>query len=132
MKHTSIALAAALASCVAIAGPHTLTAAPYATAPAAAVFTANGGAPIACTLPAVTGGWQPTCSLASLTVPGAYTLVMTVTYNTNCLNTLDAADCVGAGSASSKPFMYTWREAVVPIPVLQIVPALPVPKSAGK
>ena len=129
MKHLLIA-PLLLAACDAFAGPHTLTANPYATAPAAAVFTANGGAPIACTLPAVTGGWQPTCSLASLTTPGTYTLVMTVTTNTNCINTLDAADCVGAGSASSKPFAYTWRDAVVPIPVLQVVPSLPAPQGA--
>lgn len=129
MKHL-LTLPVLLACSAALAGPHTLTANPYATVPAAVVFTVNGGPPIACALPAVTGGWQPTCSLTSITLPGTYTLVMTVTTNTNCINTLDAADCTGAGSASSAPFTYTWRDAVVPTPVLQVVPSLPAPQGA--
>lgn len=100
----------------------TLTSDPYAVAPAAATFTVNGGSPKACTLPAVTGGVQPTCDLVSIATPGTYTIVLTVTTNTNCVNTLNAADCSGAGSASSAPFAYTWRGSVVPGPVLRVSP----------
>lgn len=119
MKHTLVALA--LASSAALAAP-TLTANPYAKAPAAITLTVDGGAPIACTLVQIAGGWQPTCDLASITAPGTYTLVMTATSNAECINTLNAADCSGAGSASSAPFAYTWRGSSVPAPVLSVAP----------
>jgi hypothetical protein len=110
-----------LLSSMAFARP-TLTSAPYAISPAAVTFTVNGGSPIACTLPAVSGGVQPTCDLASIATPGTYTLILTVTTNVDCVNTLNAATCSGAGSASSAPFAYTWNGSGVPTPVLSVAP----------
>jgi hypothetical protein len=117
----AFALVLGLLSATAFAAP-TLTSDPYAVAPAAATFTVNGGSPKACTLPAVTGGVQPTCDLASIATPGTYTIVLTVTTNAGCVNTLNAADCSGAGSASSAPFTYKWNGSVVPGPVLRVSP----------
>jgi len=122
IKHAIFALL--LAASGVFAAP-TMVASPYPATgaqPVAAVFTVNGGAPIPCTLVAVTGGLQPTCNLVSITAPGTYTLVMTVTSNAGCVNTPNAATCVGAGSASSAPFAYSWQGSVVPTPALQISP----------
>lgn len=116
-----ITLALLLLSAAAHAAP-TLRSDPYPIGPAAATFTVNGGPPQACTLPTVPGGVQPTCDLASITAPGTYTIVLTVTQNLKCVNTLNAADCSGEGSASSAPFAYTWRGSVVPGPVLHVEP----------
>lgn len=120
MKHSILILLAAVVTAAAAAP--TLTANPYAVAPAAATLSVDGGPPIACTLPSVSGGVQPTCDLASITAPGTYTLVLTVTKNAECVNTLNAAECSGAGSASSAPFAYTWKGSVVPTPVLSVAP----------
>jgi hypothetical protein len=99
----------------------TLTADPYpstGTQPSAAVVTVNGGTPQPCTLRTVAGGLQPTCDLASITVPGTYTLVLTVSTVAGCTGNA----CTGAGSASSAPFSYQWLGSVVPIPVLRLSP----------
>jgi hypothetical protein len=86
--------------------------------PAAAVFSINGGTPIACTLVAVSGGLQPQCDLVSIVTPGTYTLVMTVSTVAGCTGNA----CTGPGSASSAPFSYQWLGSVVPGPVLHIKP----------
>ncbi len=119
MKHLAALLS--LISGAALAAP-TLIADPYPAAavqPDSASFTVNGGAPIACTLPTVTGGLQPTCDLASLATPGTYTLVMTVTKAAGCAG----ASCWPAGSASSSPFAYTRLAAGVTAPAaLKVAP----------
>ena len=99
----------------------TLTADPYPATgvqPSAVVSSVNGATPVACTLRTVSGGLQPTCDLASITVPGTYTLVVTVSTVAGCTGNA----CRGAGSASSAPFGYQWLGSVVPTPVLQISP----------
>jgi hypothetical protein len=90
----------------------TLYADPYpstVTQPDAATFTVNGGAPIACALVTVAGGLQPQCPLASITAPGTYTLVMSVSKAAGCNAAGDT--CWAAGSASSAPFAYVWQNA---------------------
>ena len=87
--------------------------------PDAASFTVNGGAPVACQLVASAAGITPRCDLASITTPGTYTLVMTVTAKGGVSggNTFTQA-----GSASSTPFSYSLRAGVATPPVVQLVP----------
>lgn len=127
MNWLKFSIAAAL-SLTAVAGiaqaAPNLTSTPYAAAdaPDAASFTVNGGAPISCALPNTAAGVTPTCNLGSITTPGVYTLVMTVTRNAACTNTTNAGSCGTAGTASSPPFAYTLRNGSVSAPVLKLVP----------
>lgn len=104
----------------------TLTADPYpdtGVVPDTATLTVNGGVPISCTLPTVAGGKQPTCDLASVTAPGVYTLVLTVTKNPSTVMTgPNAGTTDPGGSASSAPFVWTRRAAGVGTPVVRIQP----------
>lgn len=101
----------------------TLFASPYpadVVQPKAAVFTVNGGPPKPCALVQVTGGLQPQCDLSSITLPGAYVLVMTVTSDAQCVNKPNEANCFGAGSASSAPFTFKWLGNGPSVPVLSV------------
>jgi hypothetical protein len=118
MKHSLLALF--LAAGVANAAP-TLTADPYPSTgvqPDAATVSVNGTQTIQCTLKTVTGGLQPSCDLVSITAPGTYTLVMTVTKNAGCVGNT----CSGGGSASSAPFTYIWQGVNVTRPVVRLEP----------
>lgn len=90
--------------------------------PDTAAVTINGGAPLACTLVAVTGGLQPQCDLVSITNPGTYTLVMTVTKAASIVNTPGGAVNSPGGSASSAPFSYRLQAAGVAGPTLSVSP----------
>lgn len=119
----NLILIACLACGSATAAP-TLTADPYPTTvvqPDSASFTVNGGAPIACTLPVSAAGKTPTCDLASITVPGTYTLVMKVTKAAGC--NAEGNECWPEGSASSAPFVYKWRASGASAPAgLRVAP----------
>lgn len=119
----AIGLSTAAVAGIAQAAP-TLVATPYAVAdaPDAASFTINGGAPISCALPNTSVGVTPTCNLGTITAPGVYTLVMTVSRAAACTNTTNAASCGTAGTASSPPFAYTLRNGSVSAPALKIQP----------
>lgn len=90
--------------------------------PDSASFTVNGGAPVACQLVTVAGGVQPKCDLASITAPGTYTLVMTVSRAGGIVNGPNGATNTAAGSASSSPFAYRLLVGNVPTPVLSVAP----------
>lgn len=125
MKSRILLLLAVLSMC-AHAQP-TLTAAPYpttATQPTAANLTVNGANPITCTLAAGSAGAViPTCNLASITVPGTYTLVLNVSTQAGCLPPVaNGATCTGGGAASSAPFSYRWNGSAVATPVLSVSP----------
>lgn len=90
--------------------------------PDAASFTINGGSPIACQLETVAAGVRPKCDLASITTPGTYTLVVTVTKAGGIANTSGGATVTQAGSASSAPFAYRLAGGSVPTPVLSVGP----------
>lgn len=110
----------ALLGGVANAAP-TLTADPYPATgvqPDAATLSVNGTQTITCTLRTVTGGVQPACDLVSITTPGTYTLVMTVTKAAGCVGNT----CSGGGSASSAPFSYIWQGVNVLRPVVRLEP----------
>ena len=95
---------------------------PTATQPDTARFTINGGAPISCTLETVTGGIRPKCDLASITTPGTYTLVMTVSKAATITNGTGTATNDPGGSASSDPFAYVLRAGSVSKPALSVAP----------
>ncbi len=121
----ALALFFASAFAQAQAAPWKLTAAPYPNAgftPTSASFTINGGAAIACTVPAVTGGVQPTCSLASITAYGSYTLVMTATFASGCLNVPNQATCTSGGPVSSDPFQFVYSSGLASKPALSVGP----------
>lgn len=123
MKRHLIAIAALVPAMVS-AAPF-LYADPYppsATQPDAARFTVNGAAPIQCVLEAVTGGVRPKCDLASITAPGTYTLVMTVSRAAGIVNTTGGATNDPGGSAPSDPFTYVLRAGSVAKPVLSVAP----------
>lgn len=83
----------------------------------------NGGPVIECAVPAVDGGVQPKCDLASLTFPGNYSLVGTVTIVPSCTNTPSGAECVAGGQATAPtPFSLALRGARVATPVVRIAP----------
>jgi hypothetical protein len=91
--------------------------------PASMAITVNGSAGPACTLPkAADGSVQGTCDLASLAVPGTYTIVATYTYVAGCVNTANAATCQAGGLASSTPFALTRIASPAVGPVLRIEP----------
>lgn len=119
----ALLFACSMAACSAAMAAPTLTADPYPTTvtqPDTASFTVNGGAPIACTLPVSAAGKTPTCDLASITVPGTYTLVMTVTKAAGCNA---AGECWPEGSASSAPFSYKWLASGASAPAaLRVAP----------
>jgi len=114
-------LLACLLPCFASATPH-LYADPYPTTgprPDSVSLTVNGGAPIACALETVAGGVQPKCPLASITTPGTYTLVMTVT----ALGGVSGGNTyTSPGSASSAPFTYVFRSGSASPPVVRLAP----------
>ena len=93
-----------------------------ATQPDSASLSVNGGAPISCLLEMVTGGKRPKCDLASITSPGTYTLVMTVSVAGGIVNGTNTATNTQAGSASSAPFSYTLKGGSVATPVLSVGP----------
>lgn len=92
------------------------------TQPDGASVTVNGGAPIACVIETVAGGVRPKCDLVSITAPGTYTLVLTVTRSAACTPSAGGSTCTGAGSASSAPFSYVWRAGTVTAPVARAEP----------
>jgi hypothetical protein len=77
---------------------------------------------IACTLPAVSGGVRPTCPLASLTTFGTYTLVLTCTRAGGVANGTDSGTFTTPGSASSRPFAYSYAVAPVAQPAVRLAP----------
>jgi hypothetical protein len=77
---------------------------------------------IACTLPAVSGGVRPTCPLVSLTTFGKYTLVLTCTRAGGVANGTDSGSYTTPGSASSRPFAYSYAVAPVAAPVVRLAP----------
>lgn len=120
MKKIFIASILGLITSAAIAAP-TLTADPYPATgvqPDAATLSVNGTQTINCTLKTVTGGIQPSCDLVSITTPGTYTLIMTVTKAAGCVGNT----CSGGGSASSAPFTYIWQGVNVTRPVVRLEP----------
>ena len=77
----------------------------------------------ACTLPkAPDGSVQLTCDLATLAVPGTYTIVATYTYVAGCVNAANAATCQSGGVVSSTPFVLTRVASPVLGPVLRVSP----------
>ncbi len=126
MKNLSaLVLALAASTSWAQAAPWSLRAAPYPSTgfqPTSATFTVNGGAPIACTVPIVSGGVQPTCPLASITAFGTYTLVMTATFASGCLNSPNQATCTSGGPASSDPFVFNYSSGLASKPILSVAP----------
>ena len=124
MKRLLLALALST-SVLCHAAPWSLIAAPYPNTgfqPNAATFTINGGAPITCTVPSVTTGIKPTCSLASITTFGTYNLVMTVTFPAGCLNVPNQATCTNGGSVSSDPFVFSYSSGLAGKPDLSVTP----------
>ena len=125
MKQILSALILLALSSLASAAP-TLSAAPMPASgpqPASMSVTVNGAAGPACTLPkAADGSVQGSCDLASLAVPGVYTLVATYTYVAGCVNTANAATCQAGGVASSTPFVLTRAAFPATGPVLLISP----------
>lgn len=87
--------------------------------PDAVSFTVNGGAAVACQLVAVANGIQPKCDLASISTPGTYTLVMTVSAKGGVSG---GNQYTLPGSASSSPFSYVLRAGIATPPVVQLVP----------
>lgn len=92
------------------------------TQPDGASVTVNGGSPLNCTIETVTGGVRPKCDLASITTPGTYTLVLTVTRSAGCTSTANGSTCTAAGSASASPFSYVWRAGTVSPPAARVEP----------
>jgi hypothetical protein len=91
--------------------------------PSTATITVNGGAGPVCSLPkAADGSVQLTCDLATLAVPGTYTIVATYTYVAGCVNSADAATCQNGGVASSAPFALTRVASPVAGPRLRVSP----------
>ena len=124
MKLALVLLAFALATFGVQAAPF-LYADPYPSTgvqPDAASFTVNGGAPIACQIAAVSGAVQPKCDLGTITTPGTYTLVMTVSKAAGIVNTPGGATNTSGGSASSIPFAYKLLAGSVPTPALSVSP----------
>jgi hypothetical protein len=125
MQKILLTLALILASFCAWAAP-TLTAQSMPATgpqPASMAITINGAAGPACTLPkAADGSVQATCDLASLAVPGTYTIVATYTYVAGCVNTANAATCQTGGVASSTPFAFTRLASPATGPALLVSP----------
>ena len=90
--------------------------------PDSASFTVNGGSPVACALETVSGGVRPKCDLASITTPGTYTIVVTVTKNPSITNGTNTATNTAGSVASSAPFAYRLITAPVAGPVLNVAP----------
>lgn len=90
--------------------------------PDSATFTINGGPAQPCAIVAVAGGLQPQCDLASITAPGVYTLVMTVSRAPSLTNIGGGAVKDSGGSASSAPFRYELVVGGVGTPVLRVLP----------
>jgi hypothetical protein len=90
--------------------------------PSSAGLTINGGAVQACQMLTVTGGVQPKCSLSSITTPGTYTLVMTVSTAASIVNGDNTATNTIGGSASSAPFAYLLRVGTAGAPQLVVMP----------
>lgn len=124
MKHLLI-LIAVLACSAAIAAP-TLVAAPYAVGPdqpETASLSVDGGAPIACTLKLAAGGTlQPMCDLASITAPGTYKLVLSVSNKSTLINETGGGTYVAGGTTEAAPFMYVFRRGVAAPPVPKLAP----------
>ena len=123
MKHL-LALFLALFAFAAQAAPFLYSEAYPATGaqPDAATVTINGGAPVTCTVQTVTAGKQPKCDLASITSPGTYTLVLTVTKAAGIVNTTGGATNDPGGSASSSPFAYVLRGSFAPTVTPTVAP----------
>lgn len=113
-----LAASPAMAAPFLIADPYPATS----VQPDSASFTVNGGSPVACLLEAVTGGLRPKCDLASITTPGTYTLVLTVTKNAAITNGANTATNTAGSVASSTPFSYRLITAPVAGPVLSVAP----------
>lgn len=119
-----LTLLLALASSIASAAPF-LYADPYpptSVQPDSASFTVNGGTPVPCTIETVTGGVRPKCDLASITVAGSYTLVLTVAKAAAIVNGTGGATNTAGSSASSAPFVYRLVTAPVAGPTLTVSP----------
>jgi hypothetical protein len=125
MYKTILSLLILLLSSFAYAAP-TLNAQPVpntAPQPSTAAITVNGAAGPTCTLPVATDGSMTlTCDLASLTVPGTYTIVATYTYVAGCVNAANAATCSTGGVASSAPFVLTRAAFPATGPALHVSP----------
>lgn len=124
MKH-SLILTAALVCASATAAP-TLVAAPYAVGPdqpETASLRIDGGAPLPCVLRLAAGGTlQPVCDLASITVPGVYRLVLSVSNRTVLTNEDGGGTYVVGGTAEAAPFTYTFRRGAAAPPVPKLAP----------
>lgn len=124
MRHLYALLLAALAS-TAQADPF-VYADPYPASiqqPAGVVFTINGGDRITCeAVRPADGSLLPKCDLGSITEPGTYILVMTVTWPYRCINSANGAECTEAGEASSAPFLFKRIASNVPIQGLRVGP----------
>lgn len=91
--------------------------------PSSVAITVNGSLGPPCALPkAADGSVQATCDLATLSVPGTYTIVMTYTYVAGCVNSANAATCQAGGTASSAPFVLTRSAPPAAGPVLRVSP----------
>jgi hypothetical protein len=90
--------------------------------PDSASLTVNGGSPVACILETVTAGIRPKCDLSSITTPGTYTLVMTVTKSASITSGTNTATNTAGSSASSAPFSYRLITAPVAGPALRVAP----------
>jgi hypothetical protein len=108
MKRFALTLVLAVVAAAALAGPTATVVPPYAAGsvqPTAASITANGGAPIACTVVKdAAGAATPTCDLSSLAVPGTYTLILSVSNVADCVvDTTGATTCYTGGVSASQP-----------------------------
>ena len=107
---TFLILSAALICASASAAP-TLVAAPYPVGPdqpEKASLSIDGGAPLPCILKlAALGTLQPMCDLVSITVPGVYKLVLSVSNLTVLTNEDGGGTYVVGGTAEAAPFSYT-------------------------
>lgn len=110
-------LALSIIGTAALAAP-TLTSDPYpagSTQPASASLSINGGVASPCQLNKTDKGVQPACDLASITAPGTYQLVLTVSNQASIVNT-DGSGTYTTGGEASAPFTYVLKAGLAGAP----------------
>lgn len=119
MKRSILALLAFAAS-LAVAAPSLWTETfPATVKPATAFMRVNAGAPIPCQIVPVESGQRSVCDLASITVPGTYSIQVFVTAPAECA----LATCEQSMSATIDPaFTYRWSAASLAKPSLSTQP----------
>ena len=83
----------------------------------------DGGLPIPCVLKLAAGGTlQPICDLASISVPGVYKLVLSVSNRTVLIDEGGSGTYVVGGTTEAVPFSYTFRRGLASAPVPKLAP----------